>query len=493
MAQVVRAVKMRLGAAKTLLASVEGDPKKKQLSAIQAAAVVAAVKDKAISAADLADLAEIAMGVPWASADDSSTVLCAFVRGKLPDAKRRRSSQNFVALGCYGTAELWELMRSSASAATKLDRILKLALDLGCRCPSEPTVKWWASFWMMLTETEESLNAMTPVDKAVRLKHVKATFHARCKKVVDPVSWIEELPSSPAELHKAHPGVYAGAFPGDTAAIVAPINWSEVSALDMTYGCRGGMTKLVQPAPVKVQISGHACASPAEEMAASVFSKMEKMMQMQLQMMQFMAGTCAPAGQPRALAALADLTVRRPQPQLALPMLAAPADVAAASSHELAVMRQTSYMSEPMSPHSLPESPPAKAPSAADRSASDDVGDLLEMLESRAKPAKPRGAKGSSKGKPSLEPVDSSSSSNPALEGSSSSSKVTTPTSSGASKGSKRKKGGAIAAVAKAAKSVDAPPKPADKLGCSKCRWSSKGCGQCRSASYRPFSKLTKK
>jgi hypothetical protein len=487
MAQVVKVVKMRLGAAKTLLSSMNDDKRKSQLSAIQAAAVVAAVKDKAISATDLADLAEIAMGVPWATADDTSNVLAAFVRNKLPEAKRRRSSQNFTTIGCYGTADFWELMNSSASAATKLDLILKLALDLGCRCPSEPAVKWWTSFWIMLTETAESINEMTPVDKAVRLKHVKATFQSMVKKVVDPVSWIEDLPSSPAELHKSHPGIYAGAFPGLKAAVVAPINWSDVSALDMTYGCRGGLSKVVQPSGVKVHLTGQPKASQVEDLAASAFSKMERMLQMQLQMMQFMTGSCVPAGQPRALAALADITARRPQQQLALPMLEAPTDEAAASSHELALVRPQSFMSEPVSPQSMPESPPAKVPPAADRSASDDVGDLLDMLENRAKPRGATGkGKGSSKGKePSL---SSSSSSQPSLPGSSSSSTVT----GGPSK--KKAGGGGLKGAAKAAKSAKPlESQPPRELGCSKCRWSSKGCGQCRKNTYRPFSKLAKK
>ena len=56
----------------------------------------------------------------------------------------------------YGTDTEWDVLTSQSNPSlTKLELIVQLAIGLGMRCPSEPTLKLLCLWWMVCSHTAE--------------------------------------------------------------------------------------------------------------------------------------------------------------------------------------------------------------------------------------------------------------------------------------------------------------------------------------------------
>jgi hypothetical protein len=216
-----------------------------------------------------------------------------------------------------------------------------LLICLGCRCPSEHSVKLLCSLWLMVSEPAEELLKMTLDQKKVMLSHVKHTFEGLRKAAVDPPQWITTLPL-PLIFLRDYEGMYHAAFSGGQVPGQAGIDLKALTMLDMSYSCRGGARSVVPMMGGMSSSSGSSssamglqvalCDSPLERMANTFMSRMESMATAQQRMMELiLGGTSRSSGSPgpRGLLALANTdpasAVRRVpsfvfnQPQLALP------------------------------------------------------------------------------------------------------------------------------------------------------------------------------
>lgn len=195
--------------------------------------------------------------------------------------------------------DFWELFqRPSATPTAKLDRMIRLAVDLGLRCPTEPTLKFMASMWMCACNDDAELARLSPEQKRVFLGFVRKAFHRARKTAPDPPVYLEGLPANPVEFCVAYPDVYRAVY-GDTSKpeLVGSDVLSRVAALDRTYGCRShGASVGVAPA-----------APPTD---------VERMMQMfmaaQQAMFQSMAALQAPSAGERPAVSFAGMEVARP-------------------------------------------------------------------------------------------------------------------------------------------------------------------------------------
>ena len=153
-----RQVRARVGAARLLLQDLVGSPSHAVISHMQCAATCAVLEQAQLSAENRADMATTVLEVQW-HGQDLQKVLAALSSdaGQLPRSKRRRSQQSFEALVHYCTEEDWAALLAPGTSTCKAEAIVNIALGLGLRCPSEPTIKYLCSWWMVCSETEEEL------------------------------------------------------------------------------------------------------------------------------------------------------------------------------------------------------------------------------------------------------------------------------------------------------------------------------------------------
>jgi hypothetical protein len=314
-----RAIKARLGAARLVLEDMEaGSSTHLAMSRLQSKAFCEMVRATKLPPDACSDLAAQAMQMKWHGQEDLTAVLTSLTpETSLPPGKRRRCQQNFMNLVNYGTAHFWaELADSSVPSSAKLHSIMTLAIATGLRCPTEHTVKWLTSWWMCVSESPDQLARWEVAQKACMLTHVKHTFDTCRKASADPLQWLEKLPEHPVVFLRDHPEMYKAYFGPDTAPVLPAVDMKAISAVDMSYSCRGGWPKGGRPSSASgqgypqssltvLQVPGQ--ETSIERMASAFMSRMEVMANNQQRMLELVMGQSSGSGSggnPRALAAI---------------------------------------------------------------------------------------------------------------------------------------------------------------------------------------------
>jgi hypothetical protein len=256
-----------------------------KLSELQSGAVAAMVASATLTSDEAAELATIAAGVPWANDADVSRVLAAFTVGpSLPPGKRRRSQQDYTMAHHFLTAGMWEAMLDPTTQSdVKLTALVRHLIQLGLRCPTEPTLKWVTSLWLVCCNDPVELGRMSIFDKTMMLKNTKVHFSNMRTRAPDPPSWVVVLPSKPVDMLRSYPLVFAAAFPGEASPAPPGVCAEAISNLDMTYSCRGGLQKQVQ-----IGIAGPPTLFPASSSSSSSSSTPMDLQHMLMGFMQSM-------------------------------------------------------------------------------------------------------------------------------------------------------------------------------------------------------------
>jgi hypothetical protein len=401
----MRALNARVGACRLLLDQhQQGSATHTSLSSLQSAAICEMIASTVMTADIRSEVGSHVVQVKWGSPNDCSAILAALAGGNaslLQAGKRRRSQQDFCNIVHYGTAMLWEQLASEVPSSSKLTLLLELLISLGCRCPSEHSVKLLCSVWLLVSEPAEELLKMTLDQKKVMLCHVKHSFESVRKASVDPPQWITALPT-PLIFLRDYEGMYHAAFSGGQVPGPAGIDLKALTMLDLSYSCRGGARSVVPMGGMPSSSSSSSsagsfqvalCDSPLERMANTFMSRIESMASAQQRMMEMMLGGTARSSVtsgPRSLLALANhdtaSAVRRVpsfafnSPQMALPdRVVDDVGVALAAASPAAPVAQLAQQPAPLAVVAVQaaEAPPARV------SAAGNVEDMLNMLSDR--------------------------------------------------------------------------------------------------------------
>jgi hypothetical protein len=489
-----RAIKARVGAARILLEQhVAGSAIHVTVSRLQAAAIMELIGQSALSSQVKADLSSTVLGMKLHQ-PDMQAILGALSEGVVVSlAKRRRVQQNWMAVHNYGTAEFWTRLQDPVMPGScKLNLILQLAIGLGCRLPTEPSIKWMTSWWLAVAESPEHVAMMDGAAKKTMLAHVKATFDGLRKAAGDPVVFLDKLPDNPVAFLRDCPSLYQGCFVADPPVVPA-MNIQTIAAIDMSYGCRGGAAKLQPQASTTLALPAASAASlqlgdsPMERMAGMLFQRMEAMASSQQRIMEMAMGAASHRPNPRPLAALADSSpnMSRKLPTIGIggPFLAL--GDASASSSGSPPPKASGPIIESLTPIAETQRNEdgilGGEEGMEEGGESSDLACMLNMFSSRKSEHKSKG-KGTGKG-------SGESTVEGAGEGTG---KAGGP--KGKGKGNTKSKGkGKVTLNVKAkpkakAKAVNkAAAKAAGTpavMGCSKCRWSKCGCTQCRNPEF---------
>ena len=525
------AVHVRLGACRLVLEEQAGKPNHEAISKLQAAALADAIAAAGLSSTDAAAMSGKVVAMAWAAQTDLAMVLQSLTAGvgTGPTAKRqRRGCQLFTAITNYIPDCIWEVLTSDAPSSAKLAALMQFAARLGMRLPSEPTVKWLASVWIVCSEPPEALARMAEVDKRMLFMHVKANFVQLRMKLGDPPQWIEKLPDNPWELHAQHPTLWRAAFKEGECPGSPKLDVRRIVELDNSYGCRGGR-------PVSTSIGASVAArgrppaievgNPAERMASFVMERMEAMQGSQARMVELILNQ-RQAVQPKAFAHIAaaledraptiTLSPRRRQMALPAPPAAAGDDAAMAPPAAGSLGAADLVMAPPaagsLGAAALVLPPPPTVPSASSSGGvAAAVTDILDAIEGRKLDAgKAKAAasgataathKGEGKGKAKGKAAKAKAKAMAPPEAPPAKAKAVAPPAKAKAALPAKAKAVAPPALAKAeappakamaeAKAKGAPKAKAKAaaalelvLGCSKCRFQKTGCGQCRNPGF---------
>jgi len=495
---------------------MKGTPKHNPASASQAAALVHMIGEAQLTPVQKCDLTTAVMELEWADTEHMNNVVGA-LRIE-PDqlaalAKRRRNQQDYTALMSYGTDAFWaEMTQPGVPPASKLHRLCTLALKLGMRCPTEPTIKWMTSVWLCSVHSRSELAGLDVSAKMAFLKHVKSTWHGIAKRVGPPISYVDKLPLNPLPFVRDNPRMWADACGAEIPAEPLLDN-ALVTAFDQSYGCRGSsrvvefQSHRPQSSPLAVANVGGIHMSPDrrssggwERVAGQFISQMNAMASAQQRMLEMVLANQGGGGVDlRALTAGSASSGVNRRPTIALlpapaaveelpPCPAPAASAEAGSGLELAV---------PMPPPPLP-------PPAFDSALEEMLDSLAARKKEKAEAAKAK-AKVAAPPAPAADPAAETAiallSPTPAAGPAAGKPKSAAGKPKGAAGKAKAVEGKAVAgkpkakAVAAKPKAAACKPKGAAKaeadagepliLGCSKCRHSESGCAQCQNPAFK--------
>jgi len=234
-----------------------------------------------MTAAERADLSVAVLGLKWYG-DGATSLLQTLSPPETSLAmqlKRRRVNQAYESIIRYGTEEWWQDMTGHNAQTVKLGLLIMLTIRLGLRCPTEPSLKFICSLWLVCGDAS-ALQTMTAQQKHVYLQHVKAEFDVQRRLAPVPIEYLPKLPDSPIAMLTGHPLLYRHAFPEGSAGPVEPqVSLVEVLRFDQTYGCRGGNKRQCAPA-LDLAIPVAPVVNTQMQQVADVMAAQQRMLEM---------------------------------------------------------------------------------------------------------------------------------------------------------------------------------------------------------------------
>jgi hypothetical protein len=272
-------VRARLGAARLVLDEHFGTASHELVSRTQSAAFLSVLSSATLTAEQKADLTVGVLQCKWHGLDSTAVMqmLAAPVVGHRLGL-RRRASQSFEAMFQYGTEGFWQDLLAPSVTSVKLDLLLQLAVRLGLRTPSEPTLKFMTSWWLVASESTRELGRLTAAQKHTYLLHVKGQFHALAKLLPDPLEHLAQLPSDPLTLLRDHGAMFHNVFAEKATPVAPRIQLGDVLEFNHSYGCRGGGRHTV-PATAQLALG---MPDTAVQQVADVMASQQRMIEQML-------------------------------------------------------------------------------------------------------------------------------------------------------------------------------------------------------------------
>ena len=297
-----QSIKARLGATRLVLEQTVMCSDYVAISELQSKGLIDMLAKESLSDEDAAVICGAVAAIKWALPIHMNAVIATLVaKPAVAAAKRaRRSGQNFSPISNYFTADMWVFLTATSSPdSAKLSGILSFAANMGMRTPSEPTLKWLASLWQVCCCNEAQLAKKSDSDKRIALMTLKSAFAAMKPKLQDPpVEWVEVLPDEPSVFMDKCKRLWAQGMKGDHPGVPL-IDMKRVAELDMTYGCRGGraMSHFAVRDRSQAAASPHHVGNarlgcdPMERMASMFMESMENMLAGQQRMLELTMNT----------------------------------------------------------------------------------------------------------------------------------------------------------------------------------------------------------
>lgn len=217
-----------------------------KLSELQAVAIAQAIATAgtSLSSDDKVELATLTATIQWSTDRDRDMVLSSLQPHAPPTKRGRCVQQDFKNIHNYLTQQQWAgMLDAEVPSDVKLTSLLSHAMRLGMRAPTEPSMKWIVSMATVCSNDSVSLQRMDEFTKAIKYKAAKQQFDGMRRKALVPVEWVDVLPDQPVAFLRTNEVMFRAAF-GDLLPVSPCVSPDVIGGFDMTYGCRGGLKKV---------------------------------------------------------------------------------------------------------------------------------------------------------------------------------------------------------------------------------------------------------
>jgi hypothetical protein len=234
-----------------------------ELSRVQAVAVQGLVgAAKGLLKGDvLAEVSALIAEVPWTSEEHLHSILKTL---ETPVVSSRRTVQDYTGFHSYLPDSVCAVLDGASGAEIKLEYLANFLIKSGITCPSEPTSKRLASLWLCATHSDAELSGMSVATKLAALSKTKHFLKAQAGRAPQPAKHIQRLPRSPSEFRAEHPRTWAATYGDEFPSSRPSVTVARLDMLDCTFGCRGG-AKAAKPSSGPSEP-----ASPIEKMAMTL-------------------------------------------------------------------------------------------------------------------------------------------------------------------------------------------------------------------------------
>jgi len=272
-----RACKARIGCARLVLADATATTRS-SVSKGQAEALVDLVRRTVFTPGEQADLMSDIESCGFEQSD-LQLIVNSFADMSV---KTRRQQQDFGNLLDFFVNSEWQVLSNAAiNQNTKVSVLVSRAIALGCRCPTEPCYKTWASLVIALRGSEDGeVLQMGALDKHNLMKVVKSEFKKMKRRAPSDVTYLHKLPPSPSGL-PSDPLMTAYSTEKPIQCPI-PTLAADVARHDLSFACRAAPQSCLSVIPTSRLQSG----GGVSEVASFLMQGMQQMVQQQQIVMQ---------------------------------------------------------------------------------------------------------------------------------------------------------------------------------------------------------------
>ena len=221
-----------------------------------------------------------ALAVPWHGSDRLAIAQALVAEPAASPLRARRKQQDYTSLhGFFAEGERLVLRDDSVAMVSKVQLLISRAGKLGCRCPTEPSLKMWAS---LAIATGGDHASMTPAQKGEMHRFLRTEFKRAVRYLPDPPAYLEKLPTVPQDLQRLCPQLYREAYESTGPPVACMVDSTLLISVNSSFRCRGA-DRAAQPtnAPAPLTV-----ASPGGDALSQIASMMLSMQHQNQQLLQ---------------------------------------------------------------------------------------------------------------------------------------------------------------------------------------------------------------
>jgi hypothetical protein len=193
-----------------------------------------------LSVQERAEVVAAAMQVPWQGEDGANIAAAVGASAGTPEKEPRRSSmQNYSTLLDFFTKTEWEQLSGAHSFNVKRDVIISRLSRLGCRNPTEPTVKLCSSLLILMSGEWEKTSTTPAAQKQQTMRSFKEEFKRTIRHQNWPAEYLTQL-KSPDAMRAQHASMFEAAFADGCLPVPCQVDLQKLQQVDCSYRCRGG-------------------------------------------------------------------------------------------------------------------------------------------------------------------------------------------------------------------------------------------------------------
>ena len=241
-------VEAHLSGVQKLLSSLQGQPCLAQVAKGQCDSILLCLKGGCLTMHQAAQLNTLVTNTDWPGSLSAQLLEAIASRTSTTpsvSANARTGMQAWESLFNYYTMQQWHCLSDLRIAdSSKLDIVLDIAVGLGLRWPSEPTVQLMTTLWRLACDGPDQVKLLPWDIKLGYVRQVKAVWKRKIANIPPPDHYFDVLPATSDAFKQDFPGAFAALY-GSSEPVACPVPEAYLRELQDTFPMRS--TKKAPP------------------------------------------------------------------------------------------------------------------------------------------------------------------------------------------------------------------------------------------------------